>query len=652
MKYFKLIITSFLFVGFISNAQKVRVREALNDYNDFSYISAIKILESLAEKGYERPDMFQKLGDAYYFNNKMDEASKWYAKLIDTESGIDSEYYWRYAQALKGTGNYDESDKWMIRFNESNPDDLRSKAFTSKVDYLDAIESVSRADIEVVNLDLNSSLSDFGTTEYQDQFVFASNRSGGKIYRWNDEPYLDLYTAVKNDTGAYEAVKPFTSNVNTEFHESTAAYTPDENYMFFTRNNFYKKRYREDASKTNRLQLYRASKNSLGEWAKVKRIHFNSNEYSVAHPSINAQGNLLYFASDMPGTIGDSDIFVADLNPDGTLGEPINLGKLINTQGRESFPFISSKGDLYYSSNGYPGLGGLDVFVVRDFESKLRQNASNYVVENLGKPINSISDDFGYYENLKTKEGFFTSNREGGKGGDDIYTFIIKKPPPCVQSVSGIVKDKKSGELLPEATVVLLDESGSIVSTVKSDTNAAFSFDDLGCELNYVVRATKTDYVGDEKRFATPKKKQELTLELLLEPDVQEIKVGDDLAKVLDIPIIYFDFDKYNIRPDAEFELQKVLAVMNEYPTMIVDIRSHTDCRAPRAYNAKLSDNRAKSTRDYLIAKGILGNRLTAMGYGEDQLVNNCACEPTNRSSCSEEEHQLNRRSEFIIIKM
>ncbi len=652
MKYFKLIITSFLLVGFISNAQKIRVREAFNDYNDFSYISTIKVLERIAAEGYEKPDLFQKLGNAYYFNNKMEEASKWYGKLIKTDSNLDSEYYWRYAQALKGAGNYEESDKWMTRFNKSNPQDLRSRAFVSKVDYLEAIESVSRTDIDIVNLDLNTELSDFGATEYKGEFIFASNRSGGKIYRWNNQPYLDLFKAIKNDKNSYEDIKKFNESINTEYHESTAAYTPDDEYMFFTRNNFYKKRYKEDSKKTNRLQLFRAQKNDLGLWSKIRRIHFNSSEYSVAHPSINASGNLLFFASDMPGTLGESDIYVTDLNADGTLGEPINLGELINTQGRESFPFINKKGDLYYSSNGYPGLGGLDIFVIRDFENKFRSNSKNYVVENLGKPINSVSDDFGYYENLTTKEAFFTSDREGGKGSDDIYTFIIKKPKPCVQLVSGIVKDKKTGELLPNATVVLLDNTGKELTTVTSDINAAFSFENLGCDQNYIVRATKTDYIGDEKLFTTPKQTQDLKLELLLEPDVQEIKVGDDLAKVLDIPIIYFDFDKYNIRTDAEYELQKVLAVMREYPTMIIDIRSHTDCRAPQAYNKKLSDNRAKSTRQYLISKGISSDRLTAMGYGESELVNNCACEPTNKSDCSEEEHQLNRRSEFIIIKM
>ena len=652
MKYFKLIITSFLLAGFVSQAQKSVVRKALGEYDNFSYVKTTKVLERVAENGYSSPELFEKLGNAYYFNNNMEGAAKWYQKLMALDKPVDAEYIWRYAQALKGVGNYKESDKLMSRFNEINPDDLRSRAFTSKVDYLERIEKASRPDIEISNLDLNTELSDFGTTQYEDKFVFASNRGGGRTYKWNDEPYLDLYFATKNDEGAYENVEKFNDDINTRFHESTAAYTPDDAYMFFTRNNYYNKRYKEDANNTNRLQLYRASRNADGGWSKIKSIHFNSNDYSVAHPSINVQGDLLYFASDMPGTVGDSDIFVVELYEDGSIGDPQNLGTFINTQGRESFPYINSVGDLYFSSNGYPGLGGLDVFVVRGFETKFKKRSSNYVVENIGKPINSKFDDFGYYENLGTKEGFFTSNRTGGKGGDDIYSFTVVEPAPCLQVVSGVVKDKKSGDLLPNATVALINGLGDVVTTVTSDENAAFSFSELSCDAKFIVRGSKEDYIGDEKRFTTPKTEQTLTLELLLEKDVQEIKVGDDLAKILNIPIIYFDLNKYDIRYDAELELQKVLAVMNEYPTMVVDIRSHTDCRAPQAYNKKLSDNRAKSTRQYLISKGISSDRLTAMGYGESELVNNCACEPTNKSDCSEEEHQLNRRSEFIIIKM
>ena len=351
----------------------------------------------------------------------------------------------------------------------------------------------------------------------------------------------------------------------------------------------------------------------------------------------------------MPGTYGQSDIFVVDVNDDGTLGEPENLGASINTEGQETFPFMDTSGNLFYSSTGFPGLGGLDVFKSEELDQKVDKGSNrNYPIQNVGKPVNSSSDDFGYYENLVTKRVYFSSNREGGKGSDDIYTFEV---PECEQLVVGTVQDKKTDELIPNATVILFDGEGKEIERKTVGEDAAFEFK-LECETEYLVRGEKETYLSDEKRFTTPKKKQDLQLQLLLEKDVQEISPCDDLAKILDIPIIYFDFDKSNIRYDAEIELQKVLAVLNKYPTMNIDIRSHTDCRGPADYNEKLSDRRAKSTRQYLIDNGIAAERLTAKGYGESQLVNDCGCEPTNESSCSEEEHQLNRRSEFIITSI
>ena len=234
------------------------------------------------------------------------------------------------------------------------------------------------------------------------------------------------------------------------------------------------------------------------------------------------------------------------------------------------------------------------------------------------------------------------------KGSDDIYTFEI---PECEQLVAGTVQDKNSDELIPNATVILFDEEGNEIERKTVGEDAAFEFN-LDCEKEYLIRGEKGTYASDEKRFTTPNRKQELQLQLLLEKNEIEIEPCDDLAKILDIPIIYFDFDKFDIRYDAEIELQKVLAVLNKYPTMNIDIRSHTDCRATMAYNKRLSENRAQSTRTYLIQKGIRAERLTAKGYGESQLVNDCGCEPTNASSCSEAEHQLNRRSEFIITSI
>jgi len=479
--------------------------------------------------------------------------------------------------------------------------------------------------------------------------VFSSARGGGRKYRWNEQPYLDLYAVEKKEDGSFGEVKEIEGNINTKFHESSAVFSPNGKYMFFTRNNFYRLKYKEDDSGINRLQLYRAKLSENGTWDDIHKIHFNSEDYSVAHPTLNVTGSRLYFASDMPGTFGQSDIFVVDVNDDGTLGTPENLGPSVNTEGQESFPFMNTSGDLYFSSNGYPGLGGFDVFKSEGLDKKVAKGSNrNFVLANVGKPVNSAFDDFAYYENLVLKRVYFSSNRDGGKGSDDIYTFEITE---CMQLVSGTVQDKNTNDLIPDATVVLYDGQGKEIELITVGADGAFQFD-LKCKTEYIIRAEKDTYSSDEKRFTTPTKKQELRTQLMLEKDEQEIEPGDDLAQVLDIPIIYFDYNQSNIRYDAEIELQKVFAVLNKYPTMNIDIRSHTDCRGAAAYNEHLSDKRAKSTRQYLIDKGVAPERLTAKGYGESRLVNDCGCEPTNESSCSEEEHQLNRRSEFIITSI
>ncbi|WP_299126069.1 OmpA family protein [uncultured Winogradskyella sp.] len=643
-----ILLTFVLVFSFTVFAQNGKIQSVKDDYRDFAYVKTSEVLLEVAKKGYKSVDLFQKLGNSFYFRNEMENAAKWYGELMAMGEVIDPEYYFRYALALKGIKDYEGSDKWMKKFNDLKPDDLRGKAFVSKVDYKSTIEKISRDDIEIINLEFNTELSDFGTTEFENGIVFASARGGGRKYRWNEEPYLDLYIVEKIDSTSYGEVKEIEGKVNTKFHESSAVFSPNGKYMFFTRNNFFRLRYKEDDTGINRLQLYRATLSEDGSWDEIHKIHFNSEDYSVAHPTLNVTGTKLYFASDMPGTYGQSDIFVVDVNDDGTLGEPENLGTSINTEGQESFPFMNTNGDLYYSSTGFPGLGGLDVFVSEGLDQKFIGSNKNFSIKNIGEPVNSAFDDFGYYENLVTERVYFSSNREGGKGSDDIYTFEI---PECEQIVEGIVQDKKTDELITNATVILFDAEGNELERKTVGADAAFQFE-LECEKEYLIRGEKETYASDEKRFTTPNRKQELKLQLLLEKDEIEINPCDDLAKILDIPIIYFDFDKSNIRYDAEIEVQKVLAVLNKYPTMTIDIRSHTDCRGPASYNEKLSDRRAQSTRQYLISKGIAEERLTAKGYGESRLVNDCGCEPTNESSCSQEEHQLNRRSEFIITSL
>ncbi len=543
-KLISIIIFSFIFS--ICYSQKEKIKKATEDYDKFAYVKTSDVLLKVANSGFKSVDLFQKLGNSFYFNNKMRDAAKWYGELMALNEPVDSEYYFRYALALKSDENYTESDKWMAKFYETKSNDSRGKAFISTIDYLTKIDEASR-DFEVYNLNINSKVSDFGAIHYNNKLVFASSRGSGEVYKWNEQPYLDLYSAVKEKNGSYKDVTAFNKEINTKYHESSAAFIPDSKIFYFTRNNYYKKNLKKDDKGISRLQLYRATLQSDSTWNEIKPIHFNSNEYSVAHPTINKNGTKLYFASDMPGTIGLSDIYVADIKSDGSLGKPVNLGTELNTEGQETFPFINTDGDLYFSSNGHMGLGGLDVYVVKDFENKRKAN-HKYNVENIGKPINSPQDDFGYYENLETKEGLFTSNRPGGKGDDDIYSFTL--PQPCTQLVKGIAVNKSTRELLPGTTVIVFDELGVEINRVDVGLDAAFQFD-LGCDKEYLVRGEKENFTADEIRFTTPSVKQELEVELELDQNLHSIKVGMDLAKVLDIPIIYFDYDKYNIRYDT-----------------------------------------------------------------------------------------------------
>ncbi|MFD1063388.1 OmpA family protein [Winogradskyella litorisediminis] len=648
-KLFKYILAITLIQGsFLANSQERKVESVSEEYDKFAYLETSKVLLEVAENGYRSKEMLQKLANSFYFQNKMKEASRWYGELFKLTTDVDSEYYFRYALALKGAKNYEKSDEWMEKFNQKNPSDTRAKSFIARRDYRKQIQQNSKSNSVVVeNLDFNSEYSDFGTAIYDGTLVFASSRDNDeKTYQWNGQPYLDLFKVYGYNDGDFSDATEYSSKINTKFHESSVAFMPDGNTIFFTRNNYFKNKARKGDDGVNKLKLFRATKNENGNWDDISPIHFNSDEYSVAHPTINKEGTRLYFASDMDGTIGDSDIWVVDINADRTLGTPRNLGNSINTEGPDSFPFVNSEGDLYYSTKGIPGLGGYDIFVVRSADEKIGNNVTdNYVVTNIGEPFNSSADDFGFYENIENENGFFTSNREGGAGDDDIYSF---RPSDCSQVVRGNVRNAQTGELLPGATVVLSDTEGNELERVVVASDAAYMFN-VDCDKQYLVRGSKEKYSVEEKRFNSNSGSLALNLDIGLYPEVIEIGPCDDLAKSLNIPLIYFELDKSEITYVAELQLQKVLAVLVEYPSMQIDIRSHTDCRASESYNQALSERRAQATLKYLTKSGIDPSRLSGKGYGESQLVNDCGCGTTDTSECTELQHQKNRRSEFII---
>jgi outer membrane protein OmpA-like peptidoglycan-associated protein len=508
--------------------------------------------------------------------------------------------------------------------------------------------------------------------------------------------------------------------------------------MYFTRNNYFQKKFGKDAAGVNNLKIFKCTFDGE-KWSEEANFNYNSDEYSVGHPALSADGKTLYFVSDMPGGVGGTDMWKVAVNDDGSYGTPVNLGTSINTEGNEMFPFIHPTGMLFFSSNGLAGLGGLDVFAASP------QGDSFSAPFNLGMPLNSAADDFAFILDQEQNFGYVSSNRAGGKGSDDIYSVKVTTPIKPGYRVEGIAYDKTTGLPLANAMISLKDKSGSIIKTIETGSDGSYVFNvEQGQE--YSLEGKKTDYYDDLQKVNTSSLnpnnsvlKKDLKLEMdpglqiiglvldkatgkpiegakvkvvkagtqgtfgefttdaagkLGKPvegmkvgdayeyiinvekegylnemkrvpgtvtkgkniefrvDMNKLEIGGDLGKMVAINPIYFDKDKDFIRPDAAVELDKIVAVMKEYPNMVIELGSHTDCRASKSYNEKLSDRRAKSSAAYIISKGVDKSRIYGKGYGESELVNDCACEGNKKSTCSEEEHQLNRRTIFKIVKM
>ena len=534
----RLIILSLVAAFFInvSFAQKDIISNAEKKYDNVSYVKATEKLLKKVESHGKSTENLESLANIYYLNGKMEEASKWFGELVTlNKDGLNPENYFSYAHALKALQNYEEADKMMQKFIQLKPEDSRSKFYN--VNYLTIIEKASD-DFKLQNLDVNSPYSDFGASIYQDNLIFASSRDdNAKIYNWNNQPFLDLFQLHTDGT-----VTKLQGNVNTKYHESSAAFTKDGKTMYFTRNNFFNGKFKKNSDNTHGLKIYKATLVN-GLWENIESLPFNSDDYNIAHPSLNADGTKLYFASDMPGTIGSSDIFVVEINEDGTFGTPENLGPKINTEGRENFPFVSNNGTLYFASDGQLGLGGLDIFKFNDVENI---SHSEEMARNIGKPINSPKDDFAYIIDETTRKGFVSSNRNGGKGYDDIYSFNM---PKCFKTISGIVRDRETQDSLAFAEITVFDEKGNVIKSLKSDKYGKFDFS-LDCKIqSNNVKISKDKYF--DETFALNIKtdlKEDIDLQLALQPSVPPI--GTDLLKLLNLNPIYFDFDKTNIRPD------------------------------------------------------------------------------------------------------
>lgn len=648
MRLVKIILSlSILLLTFNQTYSQSKTVEKGNKlFERYAYDDAIKLYLRAVKGDEKSTELFANLADSYYQNADMENAVIWYESLMNHDlSAVKGEYYFRYSQALKAIGEYTKSDLWLERLSDLNANDSRASSLKYDPNYLEQIEAQSnRFDINPVSV--NTEFSDFATGFGDRGVIFSSSRDAGvaqKItHKWTGLPFLQLFSAKISKDGNLVSAEKLEGDFNSKYNESSVAITNDSTTMYFTRNS-YNDGYQKDKSGIVRLKLYKATKKG-NEWKDIVELPFNSTEYSVAHPALSPDNAQLYFASDMPGTYGLSDIYVVDINSDGTYSEPLNLGEQINTEGRDTFPFVSKNGDLYFASDGHLGLGGLDVFVCIDPADASKEN-----IFNIGRPINSKKDDFAFVIDDDTSLGYFTSNRAGGRGSDDIYRLKQLEPlnTTCETLVAGTVVNKKTGEIIPEASVIVYNDKSQTVKELKSDDKGEFNFM-LECgEESFTAIGTKETFKQGTESFKIEGKDAEVKLTLELHPEDTVAAIGQDLAKVLNLNPIYFDFDKSFIRADARVELEKVIAYMNEYPAVKIDVRSHTDSRGNDSYNLALSDRRNKSTIKYIIDRGISAGRLTGRGYGETQHVNECS----NGVKCSEEQHQLNRRSEFIVVE-
>ncbi|MFS4492745.1 OmpA family protein [Maribacter sp. 2308TA10-17] len=629
------------------------IQRADHYFDKMWYAEAAELYEKVLTKGdgNNTYEIMQKAADSYYFNTNMEKAYEWYNKLyIKYGKEMSADNVFKYAHSLKGTGKYARSKRLMRLYNKKMEKgelaDLDSNITLPNEMVLDEILN-NESDYKLKNLAINTEYSDFSPMFLDStQIVFASAKDSSFLntrrYKWNNQPYLDLYVAKINEESQdlKNAIK-FSKKINTKYHEASVTFSPDNETMYFTRNN-YGKKLKRDKNGVNHLKIYMSRKIN-GSWSDAIEVPFNSDDYSTGHPALSPDGKQLYFVSDMPGSIGQTDIFVVDVNGDNSFSEPRNLGPEINTERKEMFPFINDQ-KLYFSSDGHTGLGGLDVYESAYTEEGFEE------VKNLGKPVNSNKDDFSYIINEENQQGFFASNRADGKGDDDIYSFkrlVIEEVPASSNAIAGVVTELITGDIMPQALVELLDENGIKLKEMMTDDDGYFIFEDLEADKKYTIKATSDTYFENVQEVTTIEND---TVQVDLEMrKLKEMIAVEDGIKKLKTEMIYFDFDKSYIRRDASEELDKLVEVMTEYPNMVIKIESHTDSRGKKAYNKYLSDRRAKSTRDYIISKGIAPSRIeSAIGYGEERLVNGC----DGSFACTEKQHFANRRSEFIIVNM
>jgi outer membrane protein OmpA-like peptidoglycan-associated protein len=605
------------------SAQNETTKKADKLFNQYEYVSAAEEYLKLMDE--KNPDNYiaKQLAASYYNMFNTMEASKWYAIVVKNPQ--DAETYYRYQQMLKANGNYEEANRQMQKFSSLSPNDQRAIAFKENPDYIPTLlKELKWYDLKIA--DFNSEKSDFGAIMNGKNIYFTSARNTArKKYGWNEEPYLDIYSAEYNSNGITSNIIPL-ADLNSKLHDGPVSITADGKTIYFTSSSFRESSFEKDKKnhiKLGRNNIFKATKEG-DKWVNITSLPFNSSTYSTSNPSISKDGKTLYFSSDMPGTLGSTDIWKVTVNSDGSYGKPVNLGKNVNTEGKETFPFINDdNATLYFASSGRQGFGGLDVFQI--------DLTKNSAASNLGKPVNSEKDDFALTLNKEKNIGFISSNRTGI---DKIYFAT----PVCSLQIITKVSDANTHQALINANVAIVDYNKNVIAKELTNDKGEVSYK-VECNTEYAIQVSKDGFEGNNYAIA-----KDLSGVTAVNADLKPINEIITEKEVLLQPI-FFEFNKNNITQNAAFELDKLVQVMTINPTMKILIKSHTDSKGSEDYNIALSDRRAKSTVQYLISKGISNERVSGKGYGESEPKIDC------KDTCTPEQDASNRRSEFLIIK-
>ncbi|WNB17392.1 OmpA family protein [Marivirga arenosa] len=629
-----------IFTFSIVNACSV-YKKAEKKFEKGEYNSAIDLYQSAIRKNENAAQALFYTAEAYRLSNRLEIAAPYYEAAIDSGYQEDEVYY-NYALSLKANSNYKKAKEVLESYLPNANNDEFKKLADFQLNNLYNIDEIleDQTFYTVKNLqEINTPAAEYAPFFNDDKLYFTSTRDeDSKVYKATGDNFSDIYQVKSRganvDTTTIEKLPPI---INwPDANEGSIAIGPRGRTMIFARGNTGKRKGQND------VNLY-ITRYRSGQWSEPELMRINDPNAWNSTPAFSEDGRTLYFSSTREGGFGGVDLYSATVNSRGQWGNVRNLGDRINTPGDEMFPSTSQDGKLYFSSNGHPGLGKLDIFVAERKGGKI-------TISHLGKPMNSNKDDFGVFM-YSPDRGFFSSDRPGGEGRDDIYTWKNEDPNLKIVNyfLAGVSTTRNQNDdevILPGTSVRLFSSDSVLLGEIMTGQDGKFNFR-VSEEENYFIIAEKENYFTTRKTFSTIGKTLDKSkLDALITNKVFETEILLEeiiLDKAFELENIYYDFDSANIRADAAKELDRLVTILEDNPPIKIELSSHTDARGEAAYNQDLSRRRAESAVAYIISQGIDPSRIKARGYGESQLI--------IQDAQTEEEHETNRRTEFKVTE-